>query len=42
MNCDLTIYDEQEDEFFPATLGFSIETDILDENHPYITILKEE
>lgn len=39
LNMDVTIYDTEEDEFFKSA-GFNItdETDILDENHPYLTL----
>ena len=39
LNMDVTIYIEKDDEFFAAeTIEIMSETDILDKNHPFLTI----
>lgn len=39
LNMDVTIYIEKDDEFFAVkTIEIMSETDILDENHPFLTI----
>jgi len=40
LDCDLTVYDPNEQEFYGANLDLSTteESDVLDKNHPYLAI----
>ena len=39
LNCDVTIYDDSEDEYYPVFgIDFSPEDDVLDKNHPFLTV----
>lgn len=42
LNQTVTVYDDKEDEFFPATVEITSEDDILDANHVYLTINRED
>lgn len=35
LDCDITLFDSNEGEFYPALLSFQEGDDVLDDNHPY-------
>jgi len=39
LDCDVTVYFTESDEFLPATgCDSMVHDDVLDENHPYLTV----
>ena len=44
LDCDITVYDREEDEFYIAELDFvwGEHTDVLEKNHPFFSFPVEE